>query len=81
MQSKSQGQGELGRYVDTMDRSRLLVPTGQGDTPSTLRCKVFFKGQGFVGYTDAPRNLFTESSEGPMGRVGYVLLVKSAAKA
>ncbi len=63
-----------GRYVDSMDRSRLLVPVGKGDTPNTLKCRVFFKGKGFSGYANAPRNLFTDSNEGQLGRIGYVLL-------
>lgn len=41
------------KYVDVMDRSRSVIPTGQGD-----QCRVMFDNV-FVGKADIPAKLFS----------------------
>jgi hypothetical protein len=61
------------RYVDTMDRTRMVIPQGAGKSPTSVSVRVYFKVQGgpprFAGLTDVPRSLFSD----PLAsRIGFV---------
>lgn len=66
------------RYVDQMDRTRMVMPVGAGANGNTLLCRVYFKATGFAGMVEIPRALFTdvpfEKDGRPnlLGRIGFV---------
>jgi hypothetical protein len=52
-------------YTDTMDESRTIVPTGNGD-----ECRVYFDND-YVGNANVPRRLF-DLDEWQAKRFGFV---------
>jgi len=61
------------RFVDAMDRSRVVMPISRHE--GVFTCRVYFNNSGFVGLSNIPKSLFSEEgADRWKDQIGFLML-------